>query len=235
MSDNKKSVSSGGPEGSNDNSLKASEDENKMTMWLDVQCKKLDTIITSQRTTQVKYLLLYNFLFGCIFFYFNWVIQQDYSSYDMTRIQANLQGLLTTDICPFVEGTLRGDKKVFGDIQEMFLGFNQPARTGEKSHYADLGLDDYQFLTFNDFKDESKSKDCSGLKIHFQDATLEDNDAQIKILSNDHIVVGIDKMPKKLLDKIQDKLHKIVGHLKAQYLPFGIKYYRISELTHRKI
>lgn len=90
-------------------------------------------------------------------------------------------------------------------------------------------------LTFSDNKKESSSSDCGGLAIDFENMTLEDNDAQIKILANNHIVVGFNEMSKKVLNKIQDKLHKIVGHLKAEYLPFGIKYYRISELTHRKI
>ena len=133
MSDNKKSVlpnlvsvSLEGPKGSNfkGDPLKASDDDHKMTKWLDINSNKLETAINKSRTTQIKYLLLYNFLFGCIFFFFNYVIQKDYTSYDMTRIQSKLQGLLRTDICPFLKDGLRGNEQAEADIKEMLLGLN---------------------------------------------------------------------------------------------------------------
>ena len=135
-----------------------------MAKWLQYNCDALDEKIEESKFQQLMCMFAYAIAMACIFFYFNWVIQKDYTSYPMTRSQNQLRRLLHTDICPYVHGDLKNDKDIAA-IKAMLLSYNDPPNVHEKSHYKDLNLEKFPAVTFNMMKGEKEDKkaDCKGL------------------------------------------------------------------------
>ena len=75
------------------------ENTESVKKWLETNCANIDLFLQNSRLSAIKHLICYNILFWSLFTYWNYVIQKDYSRYDMSGIEASINLLYHQDIC----------------------------------------------------------------------------------------------------------------------------------------
>lgn len=118
-------------------------DTKDIQTWLSKNCANLDSFLNQSRLGSVKYLVFYNIIFWSVYTYCNFVIQKDYSRFDLTQIESKMKSLLSEDICILTANS--------GSIE-----LAREIKTGVESRdsHNDMSV---AIIDENEFKSKSKS------------------------------------------------------------------------------